>query len=165
MNAWLIGAVVDGLLLGLGVLLSIQGVRDLLRGKRSRSWPVVPAVLKRLKYQKVSGSNGTSFRVYVTYSYVVAGTQYQSDVISIGYGGSGDEQSSQATYDRVANLRPFVIRVDPSDPAAPVIFPPDSSMSGGTLALGIFLLVFGGFFGLVLLAFTDWGYKWLASFN
>jgi len=165
MNAWLLGAVVDTVLFGLGALAFIHGVRELLRGKRSASWPVVPAVLLKLSFVKNRGSNGTSFGVSVTYSYAVAGTAYQSDLLTIGYAYSGDERFQDSVYEKVANLRPFVVRVDPSDPAFSVIFPPDNSFSGGMLAVGVFILVFASIFGLVLLAFTDWGYRWLASMS
>lgn len=119
---------------------------------RMNSWVQVEARLLEGGYEQHSGDDSDTFEAYARYSYVVDGRTYTANRVSVSGGADniGDYQQDlgRELSGALASGNNIRVWVNPSDPAEAVI---DRGIRWGLVGFkSIFLLVFGGFGGGML---------------
>jgi hypothetical protein len=118
----------------------------LIKSLRTRSWPVAEGVIQSAQKQSHSGDHGSrTYSAEVTYTYQVAGVNYNGDKISIG------QMSSSSAYAReILNRYPVGKRISvhysPTNPTEVVL---ETGIHGGTwicFAVGTAFVLFGAMF-------------------
>ncbi len=141
-----LGIVVAGLLfIAVGVGLVTSARRTAKRSRASLSWPTVPGTVRASDVLTTYHDHTRYDRGSVLYQYVVGGTTYWSDTVSLSaVGVAGDLQRARETVSRHPVGSEVVVYYDPDDPEAAVLAPGVAAFSGMTLAIGIFFAVTGG---------------------
>lgn len=108
--------------LGMGLLFCwMMAIRPVLDVMESQAWSEIPCTIATSEVERVSGSDGPTYRIAITFSYTVDGRDYTggnydfSDASSSGYDGKA-EVVSQYPVGRDA-----VCWVDPDDPTRAVL--------------------------------------------
>ncbi len=132
---------------GFGIL--GYGIYSLVMSNKAKAWPTTEGYIKSCKLvesnDQEDGSN--SFIVEVKYRYTVAGNRYQGERIAFGYSGSDGRKSHQEIKDKLSSAKTILVRYDPASPSQAVL-------SCGLNRSTILLLVFGGFWLLLITGFT-----------
>ncbi len=152
-----LGIVAAGLVFGVvGVALVTAARRTAKRSRASLSWPTVPGTVRASDVLTTFYDHTRYDQASVLYQYVVGGTTYWSDTMSLAAARvGGNIQQARETVSRHPVGSPVRVYYDPDNPEAAVLAPGIAAFSGMTLAMGIFLAVTG--VGLVLV-----GLIWVA---
>lgn len=113
-------------------------VRPVGRIVAARSWQETPCTIVSSQVGESSDSDGTTYRVDVTFSYKVDGQERQSSRYDFTEGSSSGYDGKKAVVDRYPPGSETVCYVDPADPAMAVI---DRGFSAKYL-IGLFPLIF-----------------------
>lgn len=155
----ILGGIVAGLgFLILGIVYLSRGISRRQMAARSQQWPVTEGRIHSasVKTEMRSDSEGSRMKVYVpeaSYSYAVAGENYEGNVIrfgveQFGYAVVAPAQKHIELY-RAGAAVP--VHYDPNDPSTAVLEPGESGGLRNLIAGAMFLLI--GIFGSV---FTVW---------
>ncbi len=146
-----LGIVVTGLVfLAIGVGLVISTRRTVKRSRASLSWPTVSGRVRASDVLTRFDEQTRYDRASVLYQYVVGGTTYSSDTVSLGAAEvGGNVQQARETVSRHPVGSQVRVYYDPDDPEAAVLVPGTAAFSGMTLAISIFFAATGGFQVLV----------------
>jgi len=138
-----LGIVVIGLVfLAIGVGLVNLARRTMKRSRASLSWPTVSGVVRASDVLTRIDQQTRFDRASVLYQYVVGGTTYWSDTMSISaWEVAGDMQRARETVSRHPVGSQVRVYYDPDDPEAAVLVPGTAANSG--MAIGIFFTVKG----------------------
>jgi hypothetical protein len=152
-----LGRVVVGLIfLAVGVGLVTSTRRVMKRSRASLSWPTVQGTVRASDVLTRFHDHTRYDRASVLYQYVVGGTTYWSDTVSLAAVElGGTMQQACETVNRHAVGSEVRVYYDPDDPEAAVLVPGTAAYSGMALGLGIFFGITGGiqvFVGLVWVA-------------
>ncbi len=112
------------------------GLYSLRASTLAKNWPTVEGRVLSCGLTESSGSDSTSYRVQVTYSYTVDDRSFQGDRIAFGYGGSSGRAAHQEIADRLSSAKTVLVRYDPADAARSVL-------SYGLNRSTLFILIFG----------------------
>ncbi len=140
-----LGIVVAGVVfvaVGVGFVTSARRTKK--RSRASLSWPTVPGTVRASDVLTTYHDHTRYDRASVLYQYVVGGTTYLSDTVSVtGVSVAGNMQQALETVSRHPVGSAVRVYYDPDDPEAAVLVPGTSAFSGMTLAMGIFFAVTG----------------------
>ena len=87
-----------------GTILAIRSGGLIMRCLQASHWPTTTAMLLEAEDQDLSGAEDTHHRIRVLYTYDVAGTRYEGDLIHPCYGGGS--RFSHAHSELLAALQP-----------------------------------------------------------
>ena len=142
----ILGYIVPPIFLFVGLGLIISGIRDVVHGQRSKSWPQILGEIRSSEYEmKVSESYDdvtVSHYARVSYKYVVNGIEYQSNTVFIG---DGDTSSDYLSKQRVKKYTPgsnVQVYYDPESPENSVLEPGIHLEIFPSLGCGFIFLVF-----------------------
>ena len=101
------------------------GVRDMVRGRRSRGWPTAPGEILHSELRSWWGRCGRTYKAWVTYTYRVGGRLYSGDRIIHGgftytFWGRGVASAIVAKYPTGSSVQ---VRYDPASPNKSVFEP------------------------------------------
>jgi len=145
------GGTLFGLLFfGVGAGFLVLGVMpNLWDAVRMRDWVQVPAEVVQLDLKSNHGDDTTTYKVSARFRYTYDGRGYTGDRVGIADGGSdnvGDWQHD--TWSRLKGSKHTALWVNPANPSESVF---DRELRWGLLGFKmIFVIVFGGFGGVVL---------------
>ena len=157
--AFWVPSLFGALVLALGTSSAWKAANSALLARRAANWPTSPARVESAEIRERVGRRGARFyRVEVRYTYNVAGTDYQGNVISPMYISSGSRASAQ---DLAAHLQPGKSVQVSSDPLQPqnsmLVTGFLASASSPLLAGGLLLLVGLFLISLSVVAFLGQG--------
>lgn len=122
------------------------GVWTLIKSIRTKHWPVADGVIQSAHKQSHSGDHGsTTYSAEVTYTYQVAGVNYNGDNISIGQMSSSSEYA-QKILNRYPVGKTISVHYSPANPAEAVL---ETGIHGGTwicFGVGTAFVLFGAMF-------------------
>ena len=125
----------------LGMAVVANGLRQLLRGRQSESWPTVEGRILDSKVKPPGIGDEGWYTLAVRYRYKVDVRHYEGTVISLGGSASRDEDVVNAALQRYPAGRTLDVHVNPRDPKDAVLEP------GPTRHYLLYIL-----FGVVILA-------------
>lgn len=133
-----------------GLVMLITARRTLLRARRSRSWPVVPAVTTHAARHPIglihAMSQGTAWEVTVRYHLEHDGRSWEGNQLrfSIWRFGGHSPRNAAALVDQYRAGTPIRVRMNPLNPRDSVIDPRvDQAAIGTLLMLGLLFLSSG----------------------
>lgn len=134
----------------IGGFIASTGVKALLQGQASRSWPTVPGrVLESGLDASRSDKGRTTYRAEVLYEFQVDGQTYASNDIAVGDYGSSDPKHGRRIANRYPKGAAVTVHYDPDDPETSLL---EAGIQGQAFFLpGFGLLFFGA--GLVVFIF------------
>jgi hypothetical protein len=146
-------------ILAFGATSTWKAVNSARVARQAVTWPTTPARIESAEIRERAGRRGArSYRVEVRYTYNVAGTDYQGNIISPMYVSSG---SRAAAEDLAAHLQPgksVQVSADPLQPQNSMIVTGFLASGSSALLAGGLLLVVGLFFiSLSVMAFLGQG--------
>ena len=106
-----------------GLWLLGYGISSYVKGKASLTWPQATAQISQCEVEEDSDSDGTTWKVEVSYEYSVGGQNYTGDKVAFGYSGSSTREEHEAIYDKLNNASSVSVRYHPEDPSKSVIAP------------------------------------------
>lgn len=133
-------------LLGGGIF-GFAFVRPLWRTAYAQSWPAVPCQILSSRVAESSGSDGSTYRVEIAYTYEVGGIRHQGDRYEFLGGSSSGYEGKNRVVARYPEGSLATCYVDPADPSQAVL----SRRVSPWFLMGLLpLLFFGvGVYGLV----------------
>ncbi len=141
-NGMILFALFIGLFFAVGFGLLGYGGFSYYQGRRSLSWPQVPANISKCKIEENSDGDGTTWKVKVLYDYSVEGVSYSGDRIAYGYGGSSTREEHKAIHDKLINANAVFVKYDPADPNKSVLAAGFDRSTFLTIAFAITWLLF-----------------------
>lgn len=142
----------------IGILLFVQGVKQIRSGLAARRWPTTAARLGKCVVERApSGGNVATYHVSVKYSYSLAGKRYSGDSLAIGYGASSNREAHEMARRKVLDMERFVIRYDPEQPETSTIFASENALLFGTVCAALFWLILTTCFTTVALIVSGIG--------
>ncbi|MCB0339343.1 MAG: DUF3592 domain-containing protein, partial [Bdellovibrionales bacterium] len=118
LGARIFGAVFFLIGLGIAYPLIYQPVSGVLK---ARSWNATECTVISSKVKSHSSDDGTTYSIYVFYSYLVDGKLYKSDRYNFLSGSSSGYDSKKAVVDRLSPGTKFTCFYDPNNPFEAVI--------------------------------------------
>lgn len=131
-----------------GATIAGFGVRTVFQARESGGWPSVPGVIRSSTVKSESGSDGTTYRPEVVYTYTVDGTEYTGSLIAYGLKGSSSSRSFAQHYDsKYPEGSAVPVAYDPARPQTSVLEP-------GVSKRAFILVAFGAVFAINALMFA-----------
>ncbi len=114
----------------------------------ARNWAIAPATVTESRVQTHSDSDGSTYSVYIAYTYSYQGQTHRGDRYTFLTGSSSGRSKKQAVVRNYPKGRRFDLYVDPTNPRDSVIKP----NAGAAIYLGLIPLVFAVFGAIFLIA-------------
>jgi hypothetical protein len=138
------------LLVGLGI--GAVMVLNLIRGRRSRHWPIVPGVVLDSQVNSYTDDEGTRmYGVAITYRYEVDGYEFSGNRRTFGEFNSNNRGRAERIVAQYLPGSDVQVYYDPDDPTKAVLEPGTNSTSILFLLLPLIFIGLGlaGFLGLL----------------
>jgi hypothetical protein len=129
----------------IGLVALGAGVWTLVKSLRSENWPVTDGVILSSEVKSHSGEHGNTYSAAVSYSYLVAGTNYTGKKISIG-AMSASSDYANGIRNRYPAGKKVSVHYSPDNPADAVL---ETGIHGGTwicFGVGAAFALFGAMF-------------------
>ncbi len=130
----------------IGLVLVGVGGRMLIKSLRTEHWPMTDGIVRSSQIKPHSDNDGgTTYSAEVTYTYDVAGVNYDGDKVAIGEMSSSSEYA-RGIVDRYPTGRKVSVHYSPTNPAEAVL---ETGIHGGTwlcLGMGTGFVLFGVMF-------------------
>ena len=146
MGSSMIGGLFIALFLAIGFAILAFAARSYFLAQQAADWPTAPGRILSSDFEVDSDSDGTTYRVRVSYEYEAAGLTRQGDRIAFGYAGSSGEKFHRSVYKTLPAETRLAVRYDPNDPDRSVL-------SFGVNQSIIFMLIFGVIWTVFTLGF------------
>jgi hypothetical protein len=137
-------------LIGLVVLYFIT-IRPVWNMLDARGWPTVPAVVTASQLHVNHDSDGSTYRIDITFRYEVDGRSYSSDTYDfMSFFSSSGRSGKQAIVDAHPVGKSVTAYVDPADPTRAVLSrSPSHAMWFGLIPAVFVLIGLGGILGMI----------------
>ena len=147
-------------------------LRDIRRGRASKSWPTTTGKITFSGIKKVSDSEGTFYFPDISYEYSVDGVTYLSDAIHFGPArGFAFPSSARKRASKYTVGMPVTVYYNPEDPNIAVLEPGIRTSSFIFLGLGALSFIIGLFIfsvliywlitGSPLITNLPWFFEWM----
>ncbi len=131
-----VGGVFLGAFVAIGLGLLAFGLNALRLSQAAAAWPTTPGLVTSSRFEVDSDSDGTTYKVKLTYAYNVNGRDYEGERIAFGYAGSSSEKFHRDIHRAIRQGVQVAVRYDPNNPSRAVL-------SHGVNQSIIFVLMFG----------------------